>query len=45
VHEPYLIQEGYIKRTPQGRELTPRGWKVAGLNPGESPEAGQLSLM
>ena len=45
VHEPYLIQEGYIKRTPQGRELTPRGWEVVGLNPGESPGAGQLSLM
>jgi len=45
VHEPYLIQEGYIKRTPQGRELTPRGWEAVGLNPGEAPGAGQLSLM
>ena len=23
VHEPYLIQAGFIKRTPQGREATP----------------------
>jgi len=23
VHEPYLIQSGLIKRTPQGREATP----------------------
>ncbi|HQA81021.1 MAG TPA: Holliday junction DNA helicase RuvB C-terminal domain-containing protein, partial [Methanoregulaceae archaeon] len=23
VYEPYLIQSGFIKRTPQGREATP----------------------
>lgn len=34
VHEPYLIQEGYLQRTPQGRVLTPRGWEVAGEEPG-----------
>jgi Holliday junction DNA helicase RuvB len=33
VHEPYLIQEGYIKRTPQGRVLTQKGWHVVGLQP------------
>ena len=27
VHEPFLIQSGFIKRTPQGRELTPAGKK------------------
>lgn len=26
VHEPFLIQEGYIQRTPQGRILTPKAW-------------------
>ncbi len=26
VHEPYLIQEGYLQRTPQGRVLTERGY-------------------
>lgn len=31
VHEPYLIQEGYIQRTPQGRVITPRGYAVLGL--------------
>jgi|TARA_B110000438_G_C15819046_1_gene653361 Holliday junction DNA helicase RuvB len=31
VHEPYLIQEGYIQRTTQGRVLTPRGYTVLGL--------------
>ncbi len=28
LHEPYLIQEGYLQRTPQGRTLTPRGYEV-----------------
>lgn len=31
VHEPYLIQEGYIARTPQGRVLTPKAWGITGL--------------
>jgi Holliday junction DNA helicase RuvB len=31
VHEPYLIQEGYIQRTPQGRVLTARGYEAIGL--------------
>lgn len=35
VHEPYLIQEGYIARTQQGRVLTPKGWQIIGLQPGE----------
>ena len=28
VYEPYLIQEGYLKRTPQGRVVTDRGYKL-----------------
>ncbi|MCC5833115.1 MAG: Holliday junction branch migration DNA helicase RuvB [Opitutales bacterium] len=31
VHEPFLIQEGYIQRTPQGRVLTPKAYGVIGL--------------
>jgi Holliday junction DNA helicase RuvB len=27
VYEPYLIQIGFIKRTPQGREVTPAAKK------------------
>jgi Holliday junction DNA helicase RuvB len=41
VHEPYLIQEGYIQRTAQGRVLTEKGWRVIGLDPstkGPQPE-------
>jgi Holliday junction DNA helicase RuvB len=33
VHEPFLIQEGYLQRTAQGRVLTNKGWHVIGLNP------------
>jgi Holliday junction DNA helicase RuvB len=34
VYEPYLIQEGFIKRTPQGRVVLPRGFDLFGLKPG-----------
>jgi Holliday junction DNA helicase RuvB len=32
VHEPFLIQEGYLQRTAQGRVLTVKGWQVIGLS-------------
>lgn len=31
VYEPYLIQEGFIIRTPRGRELTDRAYKHLGI--------------
>jgi Holliday junction DNA helicase RuvB len=31
VHEPFLIQEGYLQRTPQGRMLTAKGYLAIGL--------------
>ncbi len=31
VYEPYLIMEGYLKRTPRGRETTERAYKHLGL--------------
>lgn len=31
VHEPFLIQEGYLQRTAQGRVLTPKGYHAIGL--------------
>jgi Holliday junction DNA helicase RuvB len=34
VHEPFLIQEGYLQRTPQGRVLTEKGYAAIGLKPG-----------
>jgi Holliday junction DNA helicase RuvB len=34
VYEPFLIKEGYIKRTPRGREATEIAYKHLGLVPG-----------
>ncbi len=31
VHEPYLIQEGFLARTPRGREITDRAYKHFGV--------------
>ena len=33
VYEPYLIQEGYLKRTPQGRVATDLCFQRLGLKP------------
>lgn len=33
VYEPYLIQEGYLQRTPQGRIATERCYRTLGLVP------------
>lgn len=45
VHEPFLIQEGYIQRTAQGRVLTPAGWEVTGFDGKEDKDPSQLSLL
>ncbi len=42
LHEPYLIQEGYLQRTPQGRMLTARGYEVVGKKPGAISQQGSL---
>lgn len=34
VYEPYLIQEGYLQRTPKGRVATPRCYERFGIKPG-----------
>ena len=33
VYEPFLVQEGFIKRTPRGREATPLAYTHLGLEP------------
>ncbi|MEM9886377.1 MAG: Holliday junction branch migration DNA helicase RuvB [Bacteroidota bacterium] len=33
VHEPFLIMEGYIQRTPRGREVTEKTYKHLGIVP------------
>ena len=40
VYEPYLIQEGYLKRTPQGRTVTQLCYERLGIRPGK--EQGNL---
>ena len=41
VYEPYLMQIGYLSRTPRGRIATAAAWKHLGYQPPDS----QLSLM
>ncbi len=36
VYEPFLIQEGFIKRTPRGREVTDKAYEHLGRQPGNS---------
>ena len=45
VHEPFLIQEGYLKRTSQGRMLTQKGWDVTGLSNNQTTDSGQTSFI
>jgi Holliday junction DNA helicase RuvB len=33
VHEPFLIQQGYLMRTPRGRQVTEKAWLRSGLQP------------
>ncbi len=33
VYEPFLIQQGFLKRTPRGRVATPAAWKHMGMEP------------
>ena len=39
VYEPYLLQEGYLKRTPRGRVATERTYRHLGL---DAPKNGTL---
>ena len=39
VHEPYLIMQGYLKRSPQGRVALPRAYRKLGLEaPKNAPQ-------
>ncbi len=40
VYEPFLIQEGYLKRTSRGREAAPRAYKHLKIAPPASRSAG-----
>ena len=42
VVEPYLIQQGFLQRTPRGRVAAPLAWQHFGLTPPTTP--GNASL-
>jgi Holliday junction DNA helicase RuvB len=42
VYEPYLIMEGYLKRTPQGRVATELSYRTLGLKPAAERQPGLL---
>lgn len=39
VYEPFLIKEGFIRRTPRGREVTPLAYSHLGTMPGNNVQA------
>jgi Holliday junction DNA helicase RuvB len=45
VHEPFLIQEGYLKRTSQGRVITAKGWEITGFSNEQASNSGQTSFI
>jgi Holliday junction DNA helicase RuvB len=42
VYEPYLIMNGYLNRTPQGRVVTPLSYKKIGFNPSSATAQDRL---
>ncbi len=42
--EPYLIQQGFIQRTPRGRVLAAKAWRHMGLQPPKELAEAQISL-
>lgn len=42
VYEPYLLQLGFVARTPRGRVLTAQGYKHIGIN---KPQRPQLTFL
>ena len=44
VYEPYLMQMGFLSRTPRGRCATHRAYTHLGLPPPGGPDDGQMAL-
>ncbi len=42
VYEPYLLQRGFLQRTPRGRVATPHAFRHLGLTPPEPDSASAL---
>jgi Holliday junction DNA helicase RuvB len=46
IYEPFLIQEGFLDRTPRGRVATARAFEHFGVEPqGHEPRSGQRKLL
>jgi Holliday junction DNA helicase RuvB len=45
VYEPYLLQQGFLERTPRGRVATPHAYRRLGLTPPARPGDAQPSLL
>ena len=45
VYEPFLIQQGFIMRTPRGRVATETSWEHLGLTPPEISPKGSPNLL
>ncbi|MCA9339175.1 Holliday junction branch migration DNA helicase RuvB [Candidatus Saccharibacteria bacterium] len=43
--EPYLLQIGFLERTPRGRKVTHRAYKHVGKNPPKKDDKEQQSLL
>ena len=42
VHEPFLIMQGFLKRTPQGRVAMPKAYRKLGLTAPTRPSQQNL---
>lgn len=42
--EPYMLQQGFIQRTPRGRVLAAKAWEHLGLHAPKNPSAEQIAL-
>jgi holliday junction DNA helicase RuvB len=42
VYEPFLIQEGFLQRTPRGREVTAKAYEHLGKKPGTNSQQSQI---
>ena len=45
VYEPYLIQQGFIMRTPRGRVATNRAYLHFGLQPKSAADPGAVQAL
>ncbi len=45
VIEPYLVQQGFIQRTPRGRMMSKKGYEYLGLKPKDIPVVSQTDLL